>query len=77
MPLQLGGGKHGLLGLVLNDEIYLELASTDFIKPANPGTVATIPTGSIGPQIDILLRNHKEQSREWQETTRTDQALQQ
>ena len=40
----LGGGQHGLLGLVLNDEIYLKLTSTDFIKPANPGTVATIPT---------------------------------
>ena len=77
MSSQLGGGQHGLLGLVLNDEIYLKLASTDFIKPANPDTVATIPTGSIGTQIDTLMRNHKEQLREWQETTRTDQALQQ
>ena len=74
---QLGGGRHGLLGLVLNNAIFNKLTGTDFIKPSNPGTVATIPTGSIGPQIDILVRNHKEQLREWQETTRTDQALQQ
>ena len=77
MPSQRGGGQHGLLGLVLNDTLYLTLTSTDFIKPANPGIVATIPTGSTGPQIDIVVRNHKEQLREWQETTRIDQALQQ
>ena len=59
VPSQLGGGKHGLLGLVLNDELYLTLASTDFIKTTNPGTVEIIPTGSTGPQIDILVRNHK------------------
>ena len=77
VPSQLGGGQHGLLGLVLNNEIFQKLTGTDFIKPSNPGTVATIPTGSTGPQIDNLVRNHKEQLREWQETTRTDQALQQ
>ena len=72
MSSQLGGGQHGLLGLVLNNEIYNKLTGTDFIKPSNPGTVATISTGSTGPQIDILVRNHKEQLREWQETTRTE-----
>ena len=77
VPSQLGGGQHGLLGLVLNNDIFQKLTGTDFIKPSNPGTVATIPTGSTGPQIDNLVRNHKEQLREWQETTRTDQALQQ
>ena len=77
VPSQLGGEQHGLLGLVLNNAIFNKLTGTDFIKPSNPGTVATIPTGSTGPQIDILVRNHKEQLREWQETTRTDQALQQ
>ena len=77
MPSQLGGGQHGLFGLVLNDTLYLNLTGTDFIKSPNPGTVATIPANSTRPQIDERVRNHKEKLREWQETTRTDQALQQ
>ena len=63
VPSQLGGGQHGLLGLVLNDALYLNLTGTDFIKPPNPGTVATIPANSTGPQIDERVRNHKEKLR--------------
>ena len=67
-----------LLGLVLNDALYLNLIGTDFIKPPNPGMVAIIPANSTGPKIDERVRNHKEKLRKWQETTRsTDQALQQ
>ena len=77
MTSQLGGGQHGLLCLVLNAALYFTLTSTEFIQLTNPGTVVTIPPGSTGPQIDIIVRNHKEQLREWQETTRTDQAIQQ
>ena len=72
VPSQLGGGQNGLLGLVLNDALYLNLTGADFIKPPNSGTVASIPDNSTGPQIDEKVRNHKEKLREWQDTTRTD-----
>ena len=61
----------------MNDDVYLNLTGTDFIKPPNSGTVATILANSTTPQIDERVRNHKEKLREWQETTRTDQVLQQ
>ena len=65
------------LGLVLNSALYLNLINTDFIKPSYHGTVGIVATNSTGPQIDERVGNHKEKLREWQETTRTDQALQQ
>ena len=60
VPSQLGGGQHDLFDLVLNDALYLNLTGTDFIKLPNPGTVATISTNSIGPQIDerVLYENY-------------------
>lgn len=73
----LGGGQHGLLGLTLQDRTYTTLTGVPFILPTNPGTVPNIPAGSSGPQISQFESAHKEELREWQETTRADQALQQ
>ena len=73
----LGGGQHGLLDLTLQDRTYTTLTGVPFILPTNPGTGPTIPAGSSGPQIYQFERAHKEELRQWQETTRTDQALQQ
>ena len=49
----------------MNDDVYLNLTGTDFIKPPNSGTVATIPANSTTPQIDERVRNHKENLREY------------
>ena len=73
----LGGGQHDLLSLTLQDGTYTTLTGVSCVLPTNPGTVPTIPAGSSGPQISQLERAHKEILREWQETTRADQALQQ
>ena len=77
VPSQLGGGQYGLLGLILNSALYLNLINTGFIKSSYHGTVGIVATNSTGPQIDERVGNHKEKLGEWQETTRTDQALQQ
>ena len=61
---------HGLLGLVLDDTIYLNFTGTNFIQPPNPGTVATIPTNSTELQIDErVVRSHKDKLREWRKRT--------
>jgi len=62
----------------LDDKIHINITGTNFIQPPKPDTVATITTNSTRQQIDErVVRSHKEKLREWQETTRTDQALQQ
>ena len=77
MPSQLGGGKHELLELLLHPEKYKRLATHDFTAPNNPGTSPNIPVEATWPQINEIVRDHKTKLREWQETSRTDQALQQ
>ena len=64
VPLQLGGGKHGLLGLLLQPETYNRLTSFDFTAPTNPGTSPNIPDESTGPQINEIVRAHKMKLRE-------------
>ena len=73
----LGGGRHGLLGLALKNTLYTTVAVEPFTKPTSPGISPTIPTGATGPQISEIVRQHTQNLRIWCETTRTDQALQQ
>ena len=72
---QLSGDQHGLLGIVLETQIYNNVIDKDFIEFLNPGTVSTILATSIEPYISEMVRNHQEQVREWQETVHIDQPL--
>ena len=79
MPSDLGGGDHGLLGLVLSATVYSQVAGAlnPFTRPANPGSTPTIPALSTGEQTRRLERDHKENLRVYREVNRTDQALKQ
>ena len=61
----LGGGTHGLLGLVVDSATYQSLAEIPFAKPPNPVAVPTIHIGSSDPIIVQIERAHKEVIREW------------
>ena len=67
----LGGGRHGLLGLVLKDTTYTTVSGNPFMKPTNPGILPTIPANATGPQISELVRQYTQDLRVWCETTRT------
>ena len=43
---ELGGGKHGLLGLIMSNAIYVLVTNSSFRFPPNPGLLPTIPTNS-------------------------------
>ena len=75
VPSNLGGGTHVLLGLVFDSATYQTLTGSLFAKSHNSSTVPTIPAASSGPVIAQIERAHTEVLREWQETTRADQAL--
>jgi hypothetical protein len=74
---ELGGGTHGLLGLMLRPNRYLELTGQPFVFPINPGPTTVIPEGATAAVTSALIRNHNELLRIFRETTRTDQALKQ
>ena len=44
IPSTLGGGKHGLLGLIMSNATYLLVSNTAFLHPTNPGLLPNIPT---------------------------------
>ena len=52
------GGRHELLGLALKNALYTAVAADPFTKPTNPGISPTIPTGTTGPQISEIVRQH-------------------
>ncbi len=74
---KLGGGAHGLLGLVLPPATYATLTNVVFNTPVNPGTTPNIEAGGTAVQIHEIVRQHKENLRVWREHNATDKALQQ
>ena len=77
IPTTLGGGQHGHIGLVMNDQLYTTLSTTAFVIPADPG-----PLPVFSPNItytaahrDTIIREHKEQRRLYDTITNVDLAL--
>jgi hypothetical protein len=74
---KLGGGAHGLLGLILPPATYATLTNAVFNTPVIPGTTPNIEAGGTAVQIHEIVRQHKENLRVWREYNATDKALQQ
>ena len=77
IPSTLGGGNHGLLGLVLAAATYQLFTGHAFVMPLNPGAVPVIPAGATAAHTGELVCQHGENLQMYQETQRTDQALKQ
>ena len=58
IPSELGGGKHGLLGLIMSDATYLLMANSSFRFPPNPGLLPTIPTGSTAQRLPTPTKRY-------------------
>lgn len=72
---ELGGGQHGLLGLVISPERYLTITGHEFIPHENPGALPTFPPNPTQPQIAQANATHKEQLRLWREQNTAIKAL--
>ena len=73
----LGGGAHGLLGLILTPAIYQQITGHQFISPADPGAIPNIPAGTNANQTRTLTREHDLLLYTYLTATRCDQALKQ
>jgi len=71
----LGGGHHGLLGLMMTNASYFATTGVEFVLPANPGYLPVIPEAATAAQIAELVRQHTNLLRQFQETINTDRAL--
>ena len=64
VELDLGGGDHGYLGLVLTDTEYTKVSATAFTAPAFPDPL-TIPAGTDQVTALNLQEVHKDKKREY------------
>lgn len=60
---ELGGGQHGMLGLVISPERYQLITGHEFEPHPNPGALPTFPPNPTQPQIAQINSTHKEQLR--------------
>ena len=72
---ELGGGQHGMLGLIISPERYQAITGHEFIPHANPGALPTFPANPTQPQITQINATHKEQLRLWREQNLTAKAI--
>jgi hypothetical protein len=55
-----GGGRHGHLGIIMNNEEYFTIAVDVFPVPSNPGPSAAIVAGMKAAVIAETTRLHQE-----------------
>ena len=67
IPSEIGGGAHGLLGLILPPAPYTLLTNVPFTAPVNPGALPIIPDAATQYQISKQVQQHTKQLRIWQE----------
>ena len=77
VPSKIGGGAHGLLGLILPPATYTLITNEIFWAPVNPGSLPVVADTATQYQISKQVRQHKEELRIWQEYRFTNQALKQ
>jgi hypothetical protein len=72
---ELGGGSHGLLGLVLPPPTYATLTNFVFNTPVNPGTTLNLEAGGTAVKVHKIVRQHKENLPVWREYNATNKTL--
>ena len=77
IPITLGGGDHGHLGLVLGATTYLTVAGVAFTMPVNPGAIPTLPVGRTSAQINTVTHTFNHEFKTYTEAKRSDTALKQ
>jgi hypothetical protein len=55
-----GGGRHGHLGIIMNNEEYFAIAVDVLPVPANPGPSAAVVAGMMAAVIAETTRLHRE-----------------
>ena len=73
----LGGGNHGLLGLIISDATYLLVSNTTCVHPPNPDLLSHILTDTTTAISYELVRQHKAALQMFHEVQHTDRALKQ
>lgn len=74
VPLTLGGGLHGHLGLVLSPARYAIVSNIPYVRPPPPGMLI-IPPNATNQVAMVYRDNHNEHVRIFREVTAVEKAL--
>jgi hypothetical protein len=69
------GGRHGHLGIILNNEEYFAIAVDVFTVPANTGPLAAVVAGMKAAVIDETTRLHRGATQVYHTYHNVDQAI--
>ena len=75
VPSELGGGRHGYLGLTMSTTEYNNAVSEVFTAHTHPGALPTIPEGATQHQITYAKEEHKKQLKLFKEQRFVERAL--
>jgi hypothetical protein len=70
-----GGGRHGHLGIIMNNEEYLAIVVDVFPVPANPGPSAPVVAGMMAAVISETTQLHRETTQVYRTYHNVDQAI--
>ena len=70
----LGGGRHGHLGLLVTAVEYAFVSATPFIRPVHPGPLV-IPAGIPNYQQQLIREHHREDLRIFNKAENVEKAL--
>lgn len=71
----LGGGLHGHLGMVMDDNTYATLTNQPWVDPPEPPAVVPLPNAPTAPQIAEAHRAHSQELKIRREFQNLDRAL--
>jgi hypothetical protein len=67
IPTTLGGGNHGLMGIIAKTARYLLMTGTVFVNPTNPGTYPANVAGNVAAGVWAQTEaEHKEEIIEYE-----------
>ena len=74
---KLGGGQHGLLGLVMQPATYRTVIGKDFQRPVRPPQAAPVPTNTDATEIPRYIQFHAAQVDQWRQMVNEEDILKQ
>ena len=76
VPSTLGGGTHGMLGLVISDVEYATVSAVPFVREPYPGALA-FPTNTTNLQSKVIEDTYKKSMKRYESCIGVDKAIRQ
>ena len=72
---ELGGGQHGILGLIMQPATYRTVIGKDFQRPVRPPQAAPVPTNTDAAGIQRYIQLHASQLYKWSQMVNAEDIL--